>query len=145
MIRYLRGITLLILLHLASAAHADEQDLRNFAMLMGLEQVDTFVETIETIRDTGWLPDFYLTKNEARDRGWQPGSDLCRSAPGYVIGGNRFGNREGHLPERYRRQWTEADLDFDCGRRGAKRLVFSNDGLIFVTLDHYETFFEVPE
>lgn len=141
----LRVIAILAIMNLAGLAQASEQELRNFAMLMGLNQVDEFVETIETIRDTGYLPEFYLTKNAARDRGWYPGDDLCDSAPGHVIGGNRFGNREGRLPDRYRRQWTEADLDFDCGRRGAKRLVFSNDGLIFVTLDHYESFFEVPE
>ncbi|MCB2009968.1 MAG: ribonuclease domain-containing protein [Geminicoccaceae bacterium] len=126
-------------------AHAGTQELRNFAILVGLLDIDGFVETVETIRDTGWLPEQYLTKNEARDRGWQPGDDLCDSAPGHVIGGNRFGNREGRLPDRRGRQWTEADLDFGCGRRGAKRLLFSSDGLIFVTIDHYETFFEVPE
>lgn len=143
--RFLRFALAILIILSAGRAFADEQSLRNFAILMGLEQVGTFVETIEDIRDTGWLPDYYITKNQARDRGWRPGSDLCDHAPGFVIGGNRFGNREGRLPDRYRRQWTEADLDFNCGRRGAKRLVFSNDGLIFVTIDHYDTFYEVPE
>jgi guanyl-specific ribonuclease Sa len=53
-------------------------------------------------------------------------------------------NREGRLPAAAGRRWTEADLDYGCGRRNAKRLVFSSDRLIFVTVDHYETFREVP-
>jgi len=128
-----------------SAGRADDQALRNFAMLMGLVQVDRFVDTVETLRETGWLPDYYIDKREAERRGWDPGDDLCEAAPGFVLGGSHFGNFERRLPDRHRRRWSEADLDFDCGRRGARRLVFSNDGLIYVTLDHYQTFYEVPE
>jgi guanyl-specific ribonuclease Sa len=61
-----------------------------------------------------------------------------------MIGGDRFGNRERRLPEARGRSWREADIDSTCGRRGARRLVFSSDGLIEVTVDHYETFEEVP-
>ena len=143
MLRALRILCTLALL-LPMAAWAGTQELRNFAMLMGLRDVDAFVETVETIRDTGWLPDHYVTKGEARDMGWYPGSDLCDVAPGHSIGGNRFGNREGRLPDRRNRRWTEADLDFACGRRGARRLVFSDDGLIYVTINHYDSFYEVP-
>ena len=135
----------LVILVLTTPALGDSQDLRNLAMLLDLKQVDAFVEIVETIRDDGVLPEHYLDKNQARQKGWHPGSDLCDVAPGHAIGGNRFGNREGLLPDRQGRQWTEADLDFDCGRRNAKRLVFSNDGLIFVTIDHYESFYEVPQ
>lgn len=92
----------------------------------------------------GSLPARYVTKREAEALGWRPGDDLCRVARGRVIGGDRFHNRERRLPEARGRSWREADLDFDCGRRGARRLVFSSDGLIFVTLDHYESFREVP-
>ncbi|MEZ5826166.1 MAG: ribonuclease domain-containing protein [Geminicoccaceae bacterium] len=143
--RFLARSLAVVIMMMAGFAHAGTQELRNFAMLMGLRDIDGFVETVETVRDTGWLPTYYINKDEARDRGWYPGDDLCDSSPGSVIGGNRFGNREGRLPDRRGRRWTEADLDFDCGRRGARRLVFSNDGLIFVTVDHYETFYEVPE
>lgn len=117
------------------------------APLVGLSFDDpTSVQAvIETVRATGRLPDHYVTKREAEALGWRPGSDLCDAAPDRVIGGDRFGNREGLLPDAPGRQWYEADLDFDCGRRGAKRLVFSNDGLIFVSVDHYESFVEVTE
>ncbi len=129
---------------LLGSALADTETLRSLALLLGLEDAYGFAETVETLRREGDLPDYYVTKGEARDLGWRPGDDLCRSAPGSVIGGDRFGNREGRLPDRPGRRWYEADLDFDCGRRGARRLVFSDDGLIFVTLDHYETFYEIP-
>lgn len=139
------GLLGMALLLAALPGSAGEQEIRNFAMLVGLRDIDEFVETVMSVRQDGDLPDRYLDKNAARKWGWEPGSDLCDVAPGHAIGGNRFGNREGLLPDRRGRRWIEADLDFDCGRRNAKRLVFSNDGLIFVTIDHYESFYEVPQ
>ena len=91
----------------------------------------------------GVLPDNYITKDEARELGWEGGS-VENYLDGAAIGGDRFGNREGLLPEAEGRSYTECDIDTD-GRssRGAKRLVFSNDGLFFYTEDHYETFDEL--
>ncbi len=130
------------LLALAGLAAAGE--LEDLARDLGLRDVAGFATAVERVCRTGRLPERYLTKREARARGWRPGRDLCRVAPGRVIGGDRFGNREGRLPERPGRVWYEADLDFACGRRGARRLVFSDDGLVFVTLDHYRSFRRVP-
>jgi len=88
----------------------------------------------------GHLPGNFITKREAEELGW-PGGDLEPYAPGKCIGGNRFGNYEGRLPEKEGRSYTECDIDTLGKRsRGAKRLVFSNDGLIYYTEDHYETF-----
>lgn len=89
------------------------------------------------------LPHNYLTKSEARDLGWEGGS-VEKYQEGAAIGGDRFGNREGLLPEDDDRTYIECDIDTD-GRnsRGAKRLVFSDDGLYFYTEDHYESFDEV--
>lgn len=86
----------------------------------------------------GHLPYNFITKNEARELGWDGGS-VEDYAPGYSIGGDRFGNYEGILPEG--KKYTECDID-TLGRksRGAKRIVFSNDGCIYYTDDHYETF-----
>jgi hypothetical protein len=142
-IGWLRAAALIVLL-LAGTAFADTARLEQFAQRMGLRDVDGFVAAVESIRETGYLPERWITKDEAEDLGWRPGEDLCDSAPGQAIGGDRFGNREGRLPQRQGRRWREADLDFDCGRRGARRLVWSNDGLIFVTIDHYDSFAEVP-
>ncbi len=88
----------------------------------------------------GELPDNFMTKNEARDLGW-PGGSLEDYAPGMCIGGDRFGNYEGLLPEAQGRTYTECDIDtLGADSRGAKRIVFSNDGLIYYTEDHYESF-----
>ena len=88
----------------------------------------------------GHLPPNFITKNEARAAGWEGGS-LERYCPGKCIGGDRFGNREGLLPSAKGRVWTECDIN-TLGKksRGAERMVFSNDGLIYYTGDHYESF-----
>lgn len=88
----------------------------------------------------GELPGNFMTKNDARDLGWEGGS-LEKFAPGMCIGGDRFGNYEGDLPKKKGRTYQECDID-TLGKksRGAKRIVFSNDGLIYYTEDHYETF-----
>lgn len=84
------------------------------------------------------LPAYYLTKGEARKQGWEPSRDnLCQSLPGRAIGGDRFSNREKVLPEKQGRHWFEADVNYDCGRRGSDRMLYSSDGLIYVTKDHY--------
>ena len=88
----------------------------------------------------GHLPPNFITKDEARAAGWNGGS-LERYCPGKCIGGDRFGNREGQLPRAKGRVWTECDVNTLGARsRGAERIVFSNDGLIYYTGDHYESF-----
>jgi hypothetical protein len=123
---------------------SDDPVLVEFATRIGLKDPGGFAETVTSLRRTGRLPARYVAKDAALKVGWRPGADLCRVLPSHAIGGDRFANREGRLPDRRGRVWAEADLDFACGRRGPRRLVFSNDGLLFVTLDHYETFIEVP-
>ena len=86
------------------------------------------------------LPSNYITKKEAKSLGWSGGS-LEEYAPGKCIGGDRYGNYEGLLPEKKGRSYTECDIGtLGKSSRGAKRIVFSNDGLIYYTKDHYKTF-----
>ena len=88
----------------------------------------------------GHLPSNFITKKQAEKLGWSGGS-LEPYAPGKCIGGSHFGNYEGILPEKDGRSYTECDIDtLGADKRGAKRIVFSNDGLIYYTEDHYETF-----
>ena len=88
----------------------------------------------------GCLPGNFITKSEARKLGWNSGS-LEKYAPGKCIGGDRFGNYEGLLPKASGRNYTECDIDtLGAKSRGAKRIVFSNDGLVYYTDDHYESF-----
>ena len=88
----------------------------------------------------GRLPDNFITKKEAGELGWS-GGGLEDYAPGKCIGGDRFGNYEGLLPEKEGRSYKECDIDtLGADSRGPKRIVFSNDGLIYYTEDHYESF-----
>ena len=88
----------------------------------------------------GKLPENFITKKEAQALGW-PGGSLEPYAPGMCIGGSYFGNYEGNLPEKDGRDYYECDIDtLGASKRGAKRIVYSNDGLIYYTDDHYESF-----
>lgn len=89
----------------------------------------------------GHLPGNYLTKREAEALGWSGGSVERYAGEGAAIGGSRFGNYEGLLPEKEGRTYTECDIDtVGSSSRGPKRIVFSNDGLIYYTEDHYQSF-----
>ena len=86
----------------------------------------------------GKLPENFITKNDAKALGWEGGS-LEPYAPGKCIGGDRFGNYEGILPKD--KKYHECDIDtLGQKSRGAKRIVFSDDGYIYYTDDHYESF-----
>ncbi len=98
----------------------------------------------------GKLPSNYITKDEAEALGWDGGDDrggrmsVETFAPGKSIGGDTFENKEGLLPEKEGRTYTECDVDSSgTGSRGDKRIVFSNDGLIFYTENHYESFVQL--
>lgn len=87
------------------------------------------------------LPPNYLTKDEAEDLGWDNADgNLWEVTDRMSIGGDYFGNREGLLPKKQGRSYYEADINYDGGYRGAERIVYSDDGLIFYTADHYESF-----
>ena len=87
------------------------------------------------------LPSNYITKEQARKLGWVSSrGNLNEVAPGKSIGGDRFGNYEQLLPSKKGRQFFECDIDYHGGRRNTKRIIFSNDGLIYYTEDHYNTF-----
>lgn len=87
------------------------------------------------------LPGNFISKYDAENLGWDNRKgNLDKVAPGCSICGNRFGNYEGLLPEAKGRKYTECDINYDGGYRNGERIVFSNDGLIFYTSDHYQTF-----
>ena len=102
------------------------------------EEVSLYIYTY------GELPDIYLTKDEAVELGWDSSKgNLWDVADGMSIGGDKFGNREGLLPKEKGRVYYECDIDYEGGYRNGKRIVFSNDGLIYYTEDHYESFEEI--
>ena len=141
-------LLLLVSLLLLTQAHAQSCENVVQAINVGLSSKIDQQELIEILRsldnsNNKRLPPKFVTKREAQSRGWKPGKDLwsVSALRGSSIGGDRFNNLEGLLPDR---KWREADLDYRGGRRGGKRIVFSRDGKRFVTVDHYKTFVEVP-
>lgn len=99
------------------------------------EEVALYIHTY------GKLPSNYITKSKAKDLGWDSKkANLWEVAKGKSIGGDRFSNRERTLPYKQGRQYYECDIDYDGGHRGAKRIVYSSDGLVYYTEDHYATF-----
>ncbi|MDD6345359.1 MAG: ribonuclease domain-containing protein [Oscillospiraceae bacterium] len=98
-------------------------------------------DVAEYIHTFGTLPHNFITKDDAIALGWDKSKgNLWEVAEGMSIGGDRFGNYEGLLPDSEGRIWTECDVNYQGGFRGAERIIFSNDGLIFYTNDHYQTF-----
>jgi len=91
----------------------------------------------------GELPDYYITKEDAMKKGWKPGKWPSNFVPNMMITRGRYYNDDGHLPQSPGRIWYEADINYKSGKRNTQRILWSNDGLIFVTYDHYETFYEI--
>lgn len=91
----------------------------------------------------GILPDYYISDSDLRALGWKNGKPPKRFAPGKMYCGGVYDNDNGHLPSVPGRVWYEADINYYEGRRNQHRILFSNDGLIFVTYDHYQTFYEI--
>ncbi len=118
-----------------SASPAQPGALREDGAYTSKEEVAAFIHQFAA------LPYNYLTKEEAKALGWTAKQDnLGQVAPGYAIGGDAFGNREGLLPKAKGRVWWECDVNVLQGRRGSQRLVFSNDGLVYYTSDNYNSF-----
>lgn len=87
------------------------------------------------------LPNNFIRKGEASELGWESNkANLWDVTDKMSIGGDKFGNREGLLPKKDGRQYYECDIDYEGGYRGAERIVYSNDGLIYYTADHYDSF-----
>jgi len=98
-------------------------------------------DVAEYIHTFGTLPSNFITKKEAQKLGWNnKEGNLWEVTDQMSIGGDYFGNYEGLLPEADGRKYTECDVNYEGGYRGGERIVFSNDGLIFYTNDHYESF-----
>lgn len=104
----------------------------------------SFENVASYIKANNKLPDNFITKKEAKKLGWDAQrGNLNEVAPGKSIGGDVFQNREKQLPSKKGRIWYEADINYKSGHRGKDRILFSNDGLIYKTEDHYKTFEQI--
>lgn len=96
-------------------------------------------KVIDFVKSHKKLPDYYLTKSQARKSGWIPSKgNLCEVLPGKAIGGDKFSNREKSLPGG--NQYYEADVNYQCGTRNADRIVFTKSGEVWLTKNHYKSF-----
>ncbi len=95
------------------------------------------------LRNHGCLPDNYILEPDLRALGWKQGDSPVKFAPGRMVTRGEFENMNGHLPDAPGRVWYEADINYYSGKRNGHRILWSNDGLLFVTYDHYRTFIEV--
>lgn len=152
--KYLKHILLVLLLILGLISGCsmpvenlpghDDLDIQNEQVESSVSEDGEYTskeEVAKYIYLYGHLPNNFITKNEAKALGWDnKAGNLGEVAPGKSIGGDYFGNFEGLLPEEDGREYHECDIDSDGGYRNAKRIVYSNDGLIYYTEDHYESF-----
>ncbi len=94
---------------------------------------------INYVKTNHQLPNYYLTKGEARKQGWIASKgNLCDVLHGKAIGGDHFSNREKTLPTG--NKYYEADVNYNCGNRNADRIVFTKNGEVWLTKNHYKTF-----
>lgn len=89
------------------------------------------------------LPAYYVSREEAEDSGWSVGDSPVKYIPGKMITMGIYKNEDKRLPHKTGRVWYEADINYYSGKRNKHRVLWSNDGLVFVTYDHYVTFYEI--
>lgn len=113
----------------------DQEDVEQDGSYTSKDEVALYIDTYDK------LPKNYITKKKATELGWESSKgNLWDVTDEMSIGGDRFGNREKRLPEESGRQYYECDINYEGGYRGPERLVYSDDGLIYYTGDHYESF-----
>ena len=104
-----------------------------------IEKLTNESTVINFVKSHHELPDYYITKSEAKKQGWIPSKgNLCDVLPGNAIGGDNFSNREKTLPKNGK--YYEADVNYNCGNRNADRIVFTKNGDVWLTKNHYKTF-----
>jgi hypothetical protein len=118
---------------------ANENSKANYSSNQSIDQLTEEKTIINYVKQNHQLPDFYITKNEARKSGWNPSKgNLCDVLPGKAIGGDYFSNREGNLPKG--EKYFEADVNYNCGNRNADRIVFTKNGDVYLSKNHYKSF-----
>ncbi|MEJ5106364.1 ribonuclease domain-containing protein [Chryseobacterium sp. MYb328] len=122
-----------------SASTEDQYTTGNSSAQVSIEKLTEEKTVISYVKENHKLPDYYITKNEARKQGWNPSKgNLCEVLPGKAIGGDKFGNRERRLPDGDK--YFEADVNYDCGGRNADRIIYTKNGDVYLTKNHYKSF-----
>ncbi|MDD2588932.1 MAG: ribonuclease domain-containing protein [Atopobiaceae bacterium] len=119
----------------ATSAAASQAGVTEDGTYTSKDEVALYIHTY------GHLPSNFVSKTKARAAGWVSSEgNLDEVLPGRSIGGSTYYDDDGDLPDADGRTWTECDIDYHGGYRGSEREIFSNDGLVFYTDDHYQTF-----
>lgn len=109
------------------------------SLQQSVDQLTAEKAVINYVKQNHQLPNYYITKNEARKQGWNPSKgNLCEVLPGRAIGGDKFSNREKTLPQG--EKYFEADVNYHCGNRNADRIIFTKNGDVYLTKNHYKSF-----
>ncbi|MBV5097609.1 ribonuclease domain-containing protein, partial [Tenebrionicola larvae] len=127
----------------ANAGNAAHNAASYAGLKLDLKTTEAANDLVESLRKTGQLPESYVNKAQAMDNGWKPGKALNNTSPGKQIGGDIFENSNNILPSSPGRVWREADIGIDNtmsrSNQAGTRLLYSDDGLLYITTDHYET------
>ncbi|MCJ7932877.1 MAG: ribonuclease N [Chryseobacterium sp.] len=122
-----------------SASTENRYNTENASEQVSIDQLTGEKTVITYVKQNHRLPEYYITKNEARRQGWNPSKgNLCEVLPGKAIGGDKFSNREGRLPEGVK--YFEADVNYHCGARNADRIIYTDHGDVYLTKNHYKSF-----
>ncbi|MCT2561500.1 ribonuclease domain-containing protein [Chryseobacterium herbae] len=117
----------------------DSQSTSGNSSSQSIDQLTKEKTVINYVKQNHMLPDYYITKNEAKKLGWNPSKgNLCDVLPGKAIGGDYFSNREKRLPQG--EKYFEADVNYSCGNRNADRIIFTKNGDVYLTKNHYKSF-----
>lgn len=115
-----------------------------------MQAIKAGTATINGINGADWmlmfkksLPDYYVSQKELELLGWRRGDKVSKFTTEKMLFGGIYKNINQHLPHVEGRVWYEADINYKFGKRNSQRILWSNDGLIFVTYDHYQTFYEI--
>ncbi len=115
-----------------------------------MKSIKAGTATINGINGADWtlmnykkLPDYYVTEDDLSPLGWRFGDKVSKYVDNKMYANGVYKNNNGHLPKAEGRIWYEADINYSGGKRNSQRILWSNDGLMFVTYDHYETFYEI--
>lgn len=123
----------------SSTDWSDNKNSKDDTSGLNIDDLTNERRVISYVKEHHKLPAYYITKNEARNQGWEASKgNLCDVLPGRAIGGDRFSNREKKLPNGD--AYFEADVNYACGRRNADRIVFTKKGEVYLTKNHYKTF-----
>lgn len=118
---------------------ADSQNIPGKTSSQSIDQLTEEKTVINYVKQNHRLPDYYITKNEARKLGWNASKgNLCEVLPGKAIGGDQFRNRENKLLQG--EKYYEADVNYSCGNRNADRIIFTKNGDVYLTKNHYKSF-----